>query len=115
REVLRARFGLGAVTFSFPFGIAGPELTDAARQSGVLCGLTTEQVPASLREDPFTWGRFGIEESDTAVTIAAKLDGWYSLARRIWGLVGASRKAPAGFFPARSSPLTSRPSGEVGA
>ena len=31
---------------------------------------------------------------NSAVTIAARLDGWYSLARRIWGLVRARGQGP---------------------
>ena len=36
-EVLHARFGLGDVTFAFPFGIAETELVDAARRTDVIC------------------------------------------------------------------------------
>jgi peptidoglycan/xylan/chitin deacetylase (PgdA/CDA1 family) len=110
-EVLRTRFGLGDVTFSFPFGIAGPELAEAAQQTGVLCGLTTEPVPAGLGEDPFTWGRFGIEENDNAVTIAAKLDGWYSLARSIWSRLRGGRGRTD--WRSLSAPDTTRRPGEV--
>jgi hypothetical protein len=35
--------------------------------------------------DPFTWGRFGIDDTDSTATSAARLDGWYSLARGLWG------------------------------
>lgn len=96
-EVLRARFGLEDATFSFPYGIAGPALADAARRAGVLCGLTTQAVLVRPHSDPFTWGRFNVEESDSDATLAAKLDGWYSLARRVWlQLRGSRATAPDG-------------------
>jgi peptidoglycan/xylan/chitin deacetylase (PgdA/CDA1 family) len=82
--VLRARFGLAGVPFAFPFGVAGPVLSEAAKRAGVLCGLGTEDTLVRPGSDPFAWGRFGIEEADTAATIAARLDGWYGLARRAW-------------------------------
>jgi hypothetical protein len=83
-EVLRHRFGLADATFAFPFGIAAPSLCTAARQAGMLCSLTTETALVQPGSDPFGWGRFGIDESDSAGTIAARLDGWYGLARTAW-------------------------------
>jgi peptidoglycan/xylan/chitin deacetylase (PgdA/CDA1 family) len=83
-DVLSYRFGLADATFAFPFGIAGPSLCAAARQAGVLCSLTTETALVEPGSDPFGWGRFGIDESDSAGTIAARLDGWYGLARSAW-------------------------------
>jgi peptidoglycan/xylan/chitin deacetylase (PgdA/CDA1 family) len=83
-EVLRHRFGLVDATLAFPFGIAGPSQCAAARQAGVLCSLTTESALVEPGSDPFAWGRFGIDESDSAGTIAARLDGWYGLARSAW-------------------------------
>ncbi|HEX5270897.1 MAG TPA: polysaccharide deacetylase family protein [Gemmataceae bacterium] len=76
-EVLRERFGLSDATFSFPFGIFGPDLIAAARRPGLLCGLTTRAALVEPGSDPFTWGRFNVEEEDTPATLAAKLDGWY--------------------------------------
>jgi peptidoglycan/xylan/chitin deacetylase (PgdA/CDA1 family) len=83
--VLRERFGVTEPTFAFPFGIAGPALATAARQAGMPCSLSTEAALVRRGSDPFTWGRFGIDDSDSAATIAARLDGWYSLARGLWG------------------------------
>jgi hypothetical protein len=91
-QVLRSRFGLADATFAFPYGIAGPGLAAAARRAGVLCGLTTEKVLAEPRADPFTWGRFNVDDADTAATLAGMLDGWYSLARSAWRRV---RRPPA--------------------
>jgi peptidoglycan/xylan/chitin deacetylase (PgdA/CDA1 family) len=83
-EVLRIRFRVAEATFSFPFGIAEPELAAAARRAGVLCGLTTQQVLVRPGSDPFTWGRFNVAEGDSEATLAVKLDGWFSLARSAW-------------------------------
>jgi peptidoglycan/xylan/chitin deacetylase (PgdA/CDA1 family) len=83
-SVLRERFGVTAPTFAFPFGIAGPTLVEAARQAGVVCSLSTEPVMVHSSSDPFTWGRFTVDNSDTPATIAARLDGWFSLARSLW-------------------------------
>ena len=82
--VLRLRFGLGAPTFAFPFGIVDADLVEAARRAGVVCGLTAQADVVRPGADPFAWGRFHADESDDAATLAAKLDGWYSLARRAW-------------------------------
>jgi peptidoglycan/xylan/chitin deacetylase (PgdA/CDA1 family) len=83
-EMLRCYFGLAEATFAFPFGIAGPSLCVAVRRAGLLCSLTTETILVQPGSDPFGWGRFGIDESDSAGTIAARLDGWYDLARSAW-------------------------------
>lgn len=99
-EVLRTRFGLTEATFSFPFGIAGPILAAAARRAGVLCGLTSEAVLVRPYNDPFMWGRFNVEETDTASMLVGKLEGWYSLARRVWlhlnGPLSADKESPDG-------------------
>lgn len=83
--VLRDRFGVTLPTFAFPYGIAGTELAEAARRAGMRCSLSTAAALIRPGSDPFTWGRFGVDESDTASTIAARLDGWYGLARGVWG------------------------------
>jgi peptidoglycan/xylan/chitin deacetylase (PgdA/CDA1 family) len=83
-DVLRVRFGISPATFAFPFGICGPELSQAAKDAGVLCSLTTQSELVTRNADPFSWGRFNANANDTARTLAAKLDGWYSLARGVW-------------------------------
>jgi len=83
-EVLRERFSQEDATFAFPFGIADRALSAAVRRAGMICGLTSNKVPVRPQSDPFTWGRFNVDESDTAATLAAKLDGWFSLARSVW-------------------------------
>jgi peptidoglycan/xylan/chitin deacetylase (PgdA/CDA1 family) len=83
-SILREKFGVERPTFSFPFGLASPELVEIARQSGVCCGLMTRPDCIVPGEDPFRWGRFGVTTADTPATLAAKLGGWYSpLARSL--------------------------------
>jgi peptidoglycan/xylan/chitin deacetylase (PgdA/CDA1 family) len=84
-DVMRSQFGLDDVTFAFPYGstrqgFAGGELTAAARQSGVLCSLTTDARPVDADSDPFDWGRFNVFAWDSPATLAARLDGWYGWA-----------------------------------
>jgi peptidoglycan/xylan/chitin deacetylase (PgdA/CDA1 family) len=87
-DILRSRFGLDEVMFAFPFGspilgFSGGALTRAARETGVLCGLTTESVVVDPLSDPFDWGRFNAFAWDTSATLAAKLAGWYSWAPKL--------------------------------
>jgi peptidoglycan/xylan/chitin deacetylase (PgdA/CDA1 family) len=87
--VLRTKFGLRDATFAFPFGYGsrrhdGPALSAAAKEAGMLSALTTECDLIRAGDDPFNWGRFTSLETDTAASLAAKLGGWYSLARHAW-------------------------------
>lgn len=84
QEVLDRCLGVPDASFSFPFGICSPELMQAARTAGVSCALTTQRELVTPHCDPFGWGRFGVTQSDTGHTLAAKLDGWYSTARALW-------------------------------
>jgi len=101
-EVLRSEFGIQEPSFAFPFGrvawgFAGGVLSEAARQTGVTCALTTECELNDLRRDPFCWGRFNAYDWDTDRTLAAKLDGWYGWAPRLqdrlsgWGRTSPTR------------------------
>lgn len=81
-RVIGERSGVTTSLFSFPYGdvgkgFASAELAAAAREAGMLCGLTTAVDLVQPEADPFTWGRFEATGSDTAATLAAKLDGWY--------------------------------------
>lgn len=83
---LQARFGLHNATFAFPFGTkslgySGSLLAVAARETGVLCALTTESEIARLTGDVYDWGRFNVEAADTAATLAGKLTGWFNYVR----------------------------------
>jgi peptidoglycan/xylan/chitin deacetylase (PgdA/CDA1 family) len=82
--ILRERFGVERPTFSFPFGLANPDMIALAKEAGVSCGLMTRPDCIDVASDPFCWGRFGVTTADTARTLAAKLGGWYSpLARSL--------------------------------
>jgi peptidoglycan/xylan/chitin deacetylase (PgdA/CDA1 family) len=83
-DALRGRFDLAAATFAFPFGHCSQELTKQARDAGVLCALTTCDQLVAPCSSPFDWGRFSAEPYDTAATLAAKLDGWYSALQSVW-------------------------------
>lgn len=84
-DTIRERFGVGAMPFAFPWGrphlgFVTDALVEAAKATGVTCGLTTRNVPVDLTADPFGWGRFNAFPFDSAATLAAKLDGWYGWA-----------------------------------
>ena len=83
-EVIRERFRLSEVTFAYPFGFFDPRLAAVAREAGLRCGLTVEPELVDPLSDPFTWGRFEVNQADTVATIAVRLDGWHGAARRIW-------------------------------
>lgn len=87
-EVLQEKFGLSNATFAFPYGTvslgyAGGELSQVARDAGLLCSLTTEHGVNRPDSDPFLWRRFPAEQFDTASTLAAKLNGWYCILREL--------------------------------
>ena len=83
-DVLRDKFAIETPTFSFPYGFASHELTEAAREEGVICGLTADCQLVTANDDPFHWGRFGAIELDTPRSLAAKIDGWYSACQNTW-------------------------------
>ena len=80
---LDARFGCRSRALSFPFGYADETLIDVARATGVTCALTTRAALIEPDADPFSWGRFNVYQSDTAATLEAKLQGWYSWLPRL--------------------------------
>lgn len=95
---LDTQFGVRAPTFAFPFGrphlgYVSPALVAAARRTNVTCGLTTKNEVVPIGSDPFDWGRFNAFDSDTAATLAAKLDGWYGWAPSVheWLVKGRRR------------------------
>ena len=83
-RAMRELFGVEDPAFSLPFGFHEPELAAVARNAGVPCGLTCEREPVTPESDPFHWGRFAVEQRDTAATLAAQLSGWYSVLRGGW-------------------------------
>lgn len=86
--VLREKFGIERPAFAFPYGtrrngFAGDDLIEAARESDVRCSLTTEAELVMPQSDPFGWGRLVAEDIDTSTTLAAKLGGWITVARKL--------------------------------
>ena len=81
-DFVQAAFGYENVMFAFPYGsrrrgFADAGLAAAAKQTGVICGLTTECSLIESASDPFQWGRFNVFPWDSDTTLAAKLNGWY--------------------------------------
>ncbi len=79
---LKEQFGVDRAMFAYPFGridhgTAGGPLETAARRVGVRCALTTTPQPVHRQVDPFRWGRINVYRWDTAMSIRAKLSGWY--------------------------------------
>lgn len=106
-SALQARFGVRSVPFAFPFGksrlgYVDEALIDAARFSGVTCGLTTDGRTVTLDDDPFGWGRFNVYDFDTPNVLAAKCEGWCDWAARRLTNVSSSRLPEAGKRPGRA-------------
>jgi glycosyltransferase involved in cell wall biosynthesis/peptidoglycan/xylan/chitin deacetylase (PgdA/CDA1 family) len=76
-ERVRQCFGLEEVGFAFPFGYYNQRLMEDVRRAGASCALTLDRCLVDPRRDPFGWGRFGVDDWDTAATLAAKREGWY--------------------------------------
>jgi peptidoglycan/xylan/chitin deacetylase (PgdA/CDA1 family) len=81
---LRDRFEVESPLFSFPYGFASAQLAAIARDTGLACSLTADCHRVTKNDDPFQWGRFGAIELDTARSLAAKLDGWYTFCQNLW-------------------------------
>lgn len=81
---LKHRFGIDDPTFSYPFGFVNGRMAQVVSDVGMSCGLTTESQLVTQQSDRFQWGRLGVAEYDTADSLAAKLSGWYSVARNRW-------------------------------
>jgi peptidoglycan/xylan/chitin deacetylase (PgdA/CDA1 family) len=99
-DIVRERFGRDEVLFAFPYGgvhsgFAGTDLRQAAKQTGVTCGLTTQATNVPTDADPFLWGRFNVFSWDTPGTLAAKLDGWYGWAHTLRQKLRSMRRAAA--------------------
>jgi peptidoglycan/xylan/chitin deacetylase (PgdA/CDA1 family) len=98
--ILSQRFGIVHPSFAFPFGHTSPELIAAALEEDVSCALTVRAERARLERNWPCFGRFCVEDDDTAATIAAKLAGWYepvdralhALARPLHAMGGAAKQ-----------------------
>jgi peptidoglycan/xylan/chitin deacetylase (PgdA/CDA1 family) len=80
---LQLYLGIQHPAFALPFGaphlgFADQEWIDLARQLGVKCVLTTEPANVTLPSEPFGWPRFHVFSWDSAATLDARLQGWYS-------------------------------------
>jgi len=98
-DIVRSIFRQDEVMFAFPYGskwqgFAGPELVAAARQTNVICGLTTDCALVDLKSDPFDWGRFNAFHWDTGATLTAKLEGWFTWAAQLKRSIFRLRRAP---------------------
>jgi peptidoglycan/xylan/chitin deacetylase (PgdA/CDA1 family) len=80
---IRERLHREPIGFAFPWGRTSDNMRSALRQLQVSCGLTTVGTPVDIRDATVNWGRFDVAEWDTAATLAAKLDGWYSWMLRL--------------------------------
>jgi peptidoglycan/xylan/chitin deacetylase (PgdA/CDA1 family) len=79
--VLRKQFGVENPPFAFPYGTKAdrfvtPELASAARDTGVVACLSAEPGLVRPGDSPFDWGRFCVQQFDTAGSLAGKLGGW---------------------------------------
>jgi peptidoglycan/xylan/chitin deacetylase (PgdA/CDA1 family) len=110
REFLETKLDIRQPTFAFPFGVkrlgfASAAMARVARELGMQCSLNTDPELARLSDDPFTWGRFNVDDQDTAATIAGKLSGWFSLLRETTRSVAKLFRAPPTPSPALTAPL----------
>jgi peptidoglycan/xylan/chitin deacetylase (PgdA/CDA1 family) len=101
-DILNDEFGVRKPTFAFPFGIATPELIEVARESNVSCALSTRSECILPGTDPFHWGRFTVDDSDTPPTLAAKIDGWYTV------VTHAARSIKASTVGSRATRMSSQ-------
>jgi peptidoglycan/xylan/chitin deacetylase (PgdA/CDA1 family) len=111
-DSLRTRFHLSESTFAFPYGYGcrwqdGPELADAAKDAGVLCALTTDSELVRPEDDRFNWGRFAALNSDSAASLAAKLDGTYSFVRHAWHRLRRRTQEKSGRWPEARTAVSS--------
>jgi peptidoglycan/xylan/chitin deacetylase (PgdA/CDA1 family) len=86
RAFLRDELGIAGPSFAFPYGtkklgFSGPELARVVRELGFECSLTTESELARIDGDRFDWGRFQVDQRDSAAVLAGKLSGWFSWLR----------------------------------
>ncbi|MBI2480774.1 MAG: glycosyltransferase, partial [Planctomycetia bacterium] len=115
---LKELFGRSDFTFAFPYGtprlgFVDESLTNAAREAGVRCALTTHSSLVKLGDSPFAWGRFTVFPWDNSTTLAAKLGGWYGwapdLKNRLLGRPANEVKLQRETFATRHSVSDARP------
>ncbi len=83
-ELLSRRFGVETIAFALPYGFLCPGMMKVMRELSLACCLTCQGQLVRAQDDPIFWGRFGADRYDTAGTLSAKLDGWYSAIQNGW-------------------------------
>jgi peptidoglycan/xylan/chitin deacetylase (PgdA/CDA1 family) len=114
REFLRDELGIFESTFAFPYGskklgFSGVELARVVRELGFECGLTSDGELARIDEDRFDWGRFQVDQGDSAGVLAGKLSGWFGWlrdsGRNLVSLLHSRNSSGAAGEPFGSAPL----------
>ncbi len=98
-HALRMTFGVERPAFAFPYGtrergFSGGALKAAAERTPVSCALTTADERIRAGSDRFDLGRFTATATDTAATLAAKLDGRFGALKRALHRQGAPAPEP---------------------
>jgi len=106
---LQEHLGVADATFALPYGtkklgFSGPAMARIARETGLLCSLTTEADLAQLDGDRFDWGRFQVDEHDSSAVLAGKLSGWYGWLRNAGKAALALMRRPVVSSPRPSAP-----------
>ena len=102
-KFLATEFGIDSPHFSFPFGANQRAMRRAVRDSGLSCAFTTNCGNIHRDDNPFSWARFGAEEWDSTLTLAAKIDGWFEHLRNQWRLKRPLRQSGAAFSGTQSA------------
>jgi peptidoglycan/xylan/chitin deacetylase (PgdA/CDA1 family) len=83
RQFLQEKLHCQPAGFAFPWGRSTLSMERTLTALDLPCGLTTLGSPVRPGDSPTNWGRFDVAPWDTAATLAAKLDGWYSRLLRL--------------------------------
>lgn len=78
QHVLGEKFGTSELSFAFPFGYYDDAMMDVVREADLTCAMTVDDGLVHAQSDPFGWGRFIAHDWDTAATLAARREGWYT-------------------------------------
>lgn len=83
QTILRELTGQEHFSFAYPYGnlergFLADDQVEAARRSGVLCGLHSSNALVRPGQDPWRWGRLRVYSWDNGESLAAKLTGWYA-------------------------------------
>ena len=78
QRILGEKFGPAELSFAFPFGSYDDAMIDVARDADLTCAMTVDDCLVPDQSDPFGWARFTAHDWDTAATLAAKREGWYT-------------------------------------